>query len=95
MYIRVTPLTYDLAKEDKVIQLGDEQLIPLLRQLPGFVSYTTGVDRANGRGVAISVWDNMDHAAGLRTTIGSLVQQFEAIGVHFEPAQVYEMIRQV
>ena len=95
MFIRVTTLTYDPSQEDQVIQLGDEQLIPLLRQMSGFVSYHTGVDRAAGRGVAISVWDNLDHAAGLRTAIGGLVQEFGAIGVQFEPAQVFELVRQV
>lgn len=36
----------------------------------------------------------MDHAAGLRTALGGLIQQLEAIGVRFEPAQLYEITTQ-
>ncbi|MFN8489175.1 MAG: hypothetical protein U0350_16430 [Caldilineaceae bacterium] len=95
MYIRATTLTYDPTQEDKVLQVLDEQMIPVFRQLSGFVSYTGGLDRTTGRGVAITIWDNMDHATGFRAAIGGIVQQFEAIGVHFDPPQLYELIRQV
>lgn len=95
MYIRNTTFSYEPANEEAVIQLSDAQLFPLLRKLPGFVSYHAGLDRSGSRGIAISVWDNMDHAAGLRAAMGGLVQQFEAIGIRFDPAQVYELIRQV
>ena len=95
MYIRNTTFAFDPAKEENVLNLTDEQLIPLLRGLPGFVSYHAGIDRGTGRGVAVSVWDNMDHAAGFRAAMGGLVQQFEAIGIRFDPAQVYALVRQV
>jgi quinol monooxygenase YgiN len=99
MYIRITPATVDMpyadAKEQEVIRFTDEQLIPLLRQLPGFISYTGATDRATGRIVAITTWDNMEHAQGLRAALGGLVAQMEALGIHFEPPQVYEVIKQV
>ncbi len=95
MYIRITTSTVDITKEQEIIRVTDEQLIPRLRQLPGFVSYTGCVDRAAGRSVGITTWDDMDHAQGLRAALGGIVAQFEALSVHFESAQVYEVIRQV
>lgn len=97
MYIRITTATIDIpvdtAKEQAVMRVIDEQLIPRLRQLPGFVSYTGGQDRATGRSLSITTWDDMEHAQGLRAAIGGLIAQFEALGVRFEPAQIYEVVR--
>jgi hypothetical protein len=94
MYIRVTTLSYDIAQEEKVFRMTDEQLIPAFKRLPGFVSYVAGVDRSAQRGVSITMWDNMEHAAGLRTALGGIIQQLEAVGVRFDPGQVYELVRQ-
>ena len=95
MYIRITTLTYDPAQEAEVLRITDEVGIPTFRQLPGFVSYTGGFDRAARRGVAITVWDDMEHAASFRAALGGIIQQFEAVGVRFDPAQLYELTRQV
>ena len=95
MYIRIATLTYDPAQEEKVLRIIDEVAIPAFRQLLGFVSYTGGFDRAAQRGVAVTIWDDMDHAAGFRTALGGIIQQFEAVGVRFDPAQLYELTRQV
>jgi hypothetical protein len=94
MYIRVTPLSYDPAQEETVQRMVDEQVVPAFKRLPGFVSYAGGLDRSTQRGVSVTIWDNMDHAAGLRTAVGGLIQQLEAAGVRFEPAQIYELTAQ-
>ena len=49
MYIRNTTFTYDPAQEEKVLRIIDDQLIPAFQQLPGFVSYASGLDRAARR----------------------------------------------
>jgi hypothetical protein len=95
MYIRITTLTYDPAQEAEVFRITDEVGIPAFRQLPGFVSYTGGFDRAARRGVAVTIWDDMEHAAGFRTALGGIIQQFEAVGVRFDPPQLYELARRV
>jgi quinol monooxygenase YgiN len=95
MYIRITTITFDPAEEAAILQLIDDQMIPALRQLPGFHSYTGGLDRAAGRAVALSMWDNMEHAQGLRTALGVLIQQFEAVSVRFDPPQLFEVVKQV
>jgi hypothetical protein len=95
MYIRQTSFTYDPAQEEKLFRVIDEQMLPAFRQLPGFVSYTAGLDRAAQRGVSIMVWDSLELAAGIRTTLVEIVHQLEAAGLGLEPAQVYELVRQV
>jgi hypothetical protein len=94
MYIRITPIAYDAAQEEALTNLVEEQMIPAFKRLPGFVRYYGGVDRSTQRGVAVTIWDDMEHAAGLRTALGGLIQQLEAIGVRFEPAQLYEITTQ-
>lgn len=95
MYIRVTTLGYDPAQEEKVFQIIDDELTPQLRKLSGFVSYTGGIDRDSERALSITVWDDMEHAAGFRTALGGLVQKIEAAGVSFDPSRLYEITRQV
>lgn len=94
MYIRVTNFTFDLAQEEKAFRIVDEQMIPAFQQMPGFVSYTGGMDRAAQRGVSVTIWDNMEHAASFRTALGGMVQELEAAGISFDPAQVYKIERQ-
>ncbi|MFN8469188.1 MAG: antibiotic biosynthesis monooxygenase [Caldilineaceae bacterium] len=94
MYIRITTITYDPAQEEALLSLVEEQMIPAFKRQPGFVRYYGGVDRSTQRAVAVTVWDDMEHAAGLRTALGGLIQQLEAIGVRFEPAQLYEVTTQ-
>jgi hypothetical protein len=86
MYIRVTPMAYDPALEETLTRMVEEQMIPAFKRLPGFVRYYGSLDRSAQRSGAVTIWDNMDHAAGLRTALGGLIQQLEAIGVRFEPA---------
>ena len=95
MYVRVTVTGYDPTHETAVLDLIDESLIPALKQLPGFVSYTSGTDSEKGKAVSITVWDNMDHAAGLRAALGGMIQQFEDLNITFEPPQIYELTRHI
>jgi quinol monooxygenase YgiN len=94
MYARITPFRFDPAqdKEDETRRLGIEQLVPALQQLPGFRSYSGTLDRNTpGRGYAISLWDTAQQAEGARATIGSLISQFQGLGLEFEPTQVHEV----
>jgi len=95
VYIRTTTYTYNPAQENELRQLNDGQLIPFLHQLPGFVSYTYGLDAATRRGISITVWESQEAADGFRTAMGGMVQSFQAVGLQIDPSQVYEMIRQI
>ncbi len=95
MYIRTTTYAYNPALADELMQLNDEHLIPRLRQLPGFVSYTYGLDPETCRGVSITLWESREAADGFRTALGGMVQQFEAVGLVIDPSQVYAVARQI
>ena len=95
MYVRVTTVTFDPARKAQVLQLIDDSMIPAIKQMPGFVSYTGATNDEEGKGVAISVWNDLEHAAALRDALGGLIQEFEARGVGFEPAQLFEIDRHV
>ena len=95
MFIRTTTYSYNPAQADELLQLNDEQLIPFLRQLPGFVSYTYGLDAATRRGISISVWESREAAEGFRTAMGGMVQHFQAVGLQIDPSQVYAIARQI
>lgn len=90
----MTPYSFDPAKLQDVVHLTEERLIPVLRQLPGFRRYTGAGDRAAGRGVVLTEWDDLEHAQTLRTAIGGLVQEMADLGIHLEAAQLYEVFTQ-
>ncbi len=93
MFIRTTTYTYNPAQETELLALNDEQFIPLLHHMPGFVSYTYGLDAATRRGVSIFIWENQESADGLRAAMGPMVQQFQAVGLEIDPSLVYQMVR--
>jgi hypothetical protein len=91
VYGRVTPYTLDPAKERQQSRISAQQLIPALRQLPGFRRFTGAIDRESARGVAITEWDDMAHAQGLRDAIIGVVREMVDQGLHLEAAQIYEV----
>jgi len=95
VFIRTTTYSYNPLQEDELLLLNDEHLIPLLRQLPGFVSYSYGLDPATRRGISITAWESRDTAEGFRTAMGGMVQRFQAVGLEIDPSQVYELVRQI
>ena len=87
MYVRVTRARFDSSKADEIQRLAQEQLIPAVRQRPGFRSYQGGLNREAGTLVAISMWDTREQAEGLT----SVRAPFEALGVQFDASEVFEI----
>lgn len=56
MHLRITRGTVDPARIDELLALPDD-VQAAYQQLPGFRTYTGGVDRRTGRVLAISGWD--------------------------------------
>lgn len=65
------------------------------RQLPGFRTYTGGVDRRTGRVVAISGWDGADEADFPRERFGMVLTRVLDVGLQLEPPEVYEVANEV
>jgi quinol monooxygenase YgiN len=91
MYIRITPYSFDPAKEQDQLQVSEQRLVPAIRTLPGFRRYTGAVDRAAGRGVAITEWDDLAHAQDLREAVITIVRDMAEHGLHLEAAQIFEV----
>ena len=94
MYVRVTPLSFDPAKTQEIKRFTDERILPLIRPLQGFRRYTSAFDQTTGRGVAISEWDDQQHAEGFRTAVSSILPGIADLGVTLETSQVYEVLVQ-
>jgi hypothetical protein len=95
MYVRVTPYRYNASREQEVVQFTEQQLVPAFRRLPGFRRYTGALDRDTGRGVAITEWDDQQHAQGFRVALGPLLQGIADVGIQLDDAQLYEIVVQV
>jgi hypothetical protein len=90
MYVRVTHGRFNVDTFYDLQRLVEETLIPLLNQLPGFHGYHGGVNRSAGTLVSFSFWDTEEQTQVLQAQRGP----FEALGVEFEPAEIYEIIAQ-
>lgn len=98
MYARVTPSHLaDPSKREEALRLIDEQIVPALRQMPGFRGYLALGDQATGRSLAITLWETQEQAETFRASEGvrELLAEAEAMGFTFETPQTYEVIRQV
>jgi quinol monooxygenase YgiN len=87
MHIRVTRGRIDPSRADELNRIA-EQTVQAGKQLPGCRGFQIAMDRASGRILAVSTWDNPDQAQA----IGQLRAQAEAIGVQFEPPELYEVV---
>ena len=94
MYVRITPTRItDLAREAEITRLAEEQLIPALRQVPGFQHYFATINRTGtGPSYTITVWETQAQADGLRDALGNVIGQFQALGVELEASQVQEVL---
>ena len=93
MHIRITPVRFNPAREEEVLRLTTEQLLPALRALPGFQHYFGTADRGTpGRGYVITMWDTAEQAEGLRAALSILVAQMQNIGVGLEPSEIHEVV---
>lgn len=93
MYLRVTPFRFDTARELEAVRYAETQVIPACRRLPGFRHYVGSVDRATGRGVLVSLWD--EQPSGVEEMLAPLGPGIMAVGIQVEDAQAYEVVTSV
>ena len=92
MYARITHYSVDPSRFEEVRRFTEEQLIPAFRRLPGFRHYFGTGDRATGRGYAVTLWDTADQAQALRSALGELVAQIQALGLQLDAPEVQEVV---
>ena len=98
MYLRIARVRFDPAQYDEVWALIEalvaEALVVTLRQQPGFQGYYGAGDRTNGTAVAVSLWDTQEHAQLDCAAPDDVIPRAQALGLEFEPAEVYEVVAQ-
>lgn len=90
MYLRITRTHFDPARYDEVMATAAD-VVAAIRSQPGFQAYYNGVDRAGGRSAAVSLWDTEEHARLDRAALGDVIPRLLALGVQFDPPEVYEV----
>jgi heme-degrading monooxygenase HmoA len=63
MYVRMTTLSFHIDKYDEGVRMFDESVVPAARAQKGFRAIYLLADRAAGRCVALTFWD--DEAAAV------------------------------
>jgi hypothetical protein len=91
MYVRITRGRFNPSSEADIQRIVEEQVIPALQKLPGFQRYFGGLNRRNGMITAVSLWDSEEQASFSRDAMISAVPALTALGVTFEPAEIYEV----
>jgi hypothetical protein len=93
VFLRISRFTFDPARYDELMATGAD-VVGAVRRQPGFQAFYNSVDQAGGRGAAVSLWDTEAHARLDREALGDVIPQLMALGLRFDPAEVYEVIAQ-
>ena len=91
MYLRITRARFDPASYEQITTAAQE-VQAAMRQLPGVQHIHQGVDRTAGTVAAVSVWDSEEHANFSRDALGDPISGLRALGVQFEPPEIFEMM---
>jgi quinol monooxygenase YgiN len=91
MYIRVTRGRFGAENTDEAVRVARDQLVPGLRQRPGFRHYYAGLDHDARTLISISAWDTREQARAAQTAYGP----FESLGIRFEAAEIFEVTVEV
>ena len=92
MYVRITPIRFDLSREDSATQVSKDVVLPLLQGLPGFQRYHGGLDPAQGTGVAISYWETREQAQAVSEAVRTIGPQLQAAGIEPGSPVLYEIM---
>ena len=88
-YLRISRARFDPAQYEELQRLNAD-LGSAVQRAPGFQQFLTGYDRAEGKGIAISVFDTLEHAQFSRDLLGDIIPRFQALGLQMEPPEFYE-----
>ena len=91
MYLRLTRARFDPALADQVVPPVSE-VRAAMHRLPGLQHNHQGIDRVAGTVAAVSVWDSAAHANFAREALGDPISGLRALGVQFEPPEIYEIM---
>lgn len=87
--LRVTRSQFDPARYDERL---DAALAGAIRRLPGIQHCSLGTDQAAGKGIAVTVFDTLEHAQFSRDLLGEVIPRMQALGLRMEAPQFYEVV---
>jgi len=91
MFVRITRGRFSPATGDDVQRIVEEQMMPVLRSLPGFQRYLGGSNQSAGTICAISLWSSEAEANFPRDVLAGSVPALTGIGVTLDPPEIYEI----
>jgi hypothetical protein len=91
VYIRINQIRFDVSRVQQARRLTEEQVVPAVRQLPGFRRYVLSGELTAGRGALLSEWDTRDQAQALPAAMAYLAEEVARLGIEIEPGTVYEV----
>jgi hypothetical protein len=93
MFIRITNGRYDASREDEVKTMVESTVNSAARQLPGFGTYTGGLNHNSAELTVITTWETQQQAQSFRDLLDSeILTQIRDIGVELDAAQIYETV---
>ncbi|HJT55376.1 MAG TPA: antibiotic biosynthesis monooxygenase [Ktedonobacteraceae bacterium] len=60
MYARVTTFELNPGKIDEALEVARTDLVPVMKQQPGFKAVLTLVDREAAKAISVSLWETED-----------------------------------
>jgi len=91
-YVRVNDVRSTPDKVDAMIQFAREQVLPAVRNQPGFCAGILGVNRQSGRMFFSSIWNTAADRDASEQRVGGLRQQAGQIaGTAQIPVELYEI----
>lgn len=87
----VTRVSMDPAKVDENVAFFKSDVLPLIKAQPGFCGLRNMIDRATGRGVVGSVWENRQALDAFAAQQPERRKTAEARGVRFDDTETREI----
>ncbi len=91
----VAVFNLDRAWDEEHQRTVEEQLIPITREVPGFVSGYWMSDPAEPRSHVLTIWDTEEQARAFIRVVEARRPQGEQAGVGYESLTVVEVVAEV
>lgn len=79
MYARTITAAIVPGKADEAVRIYNEQIVPMMKQQPGYVQSTMLVDRGNNQAMTVSVWESKDAAVSTGEGTSYLAEALELL----------------
>jgi heme-degrading monooxygenase HmoA len=92
MYAVVAEFTMDRARDEEHRRTMKEEVIPITRQVPGFVSGYWMNEPTGPKSYVLTVWDTEEQARAFVRVVEARMPQGEQAGVGYDSLTVVEVI---